>query len=722
MCAVRKIILLPAKAYLYIAEEFDQQVKHCGLGSLRLPDEARRAWRHINHRLLAVILHQKVSQPQDSGSKLVTKLRETAKVLESCGRGSGDSSNASQDDCLEVLCTVAVSNLGQYKVFEVSSYNEEVMMLAPAAATGNITLMEDLLKSGADVNASDIIFGNPLYAAAIGGHEAAARLLIEKGANIEYVISIESGTALCQAARFGKDGVARLLLEKGAKSAFDPTVRQALHHAMANGGHEAVVMALIGNGVQINAKTERCETALYYAASIGAREAVMNLLLDRGADIEAKDVRGWTPLFIAAKKNREGIVKFLLARGANIQATEDTGKTLLHQLVQDKGPISLIHLLVNSGIHLDSRDGSGETALHLAIRGRQVDVVSLLIENGADIQTASEDGATALLKAVDQYNVNEAIVALLLDSGADVSARAVDGKEALHISAARGQETILRLLLEAGANVNAVAKGGITALHPASSRGNDTMVRLLLDRGADVSAQTAEGITALHLATMENRPNVVGLLLKRGADPRVKTTTHANRKAKGTTPLHLAAANCSMVELLLKHGAEMEAKNADGETVFFIAASYNAAETVRRLAELGADTNTTNNKGNTALHKKSANSEMTGILLEKSVKVDTRNFDGETALHLAAHGYNGVLKLLLDYGASINGLDGRGRTALHRASSWSNGHEASMQLLVERGANREIKDRNGATALDLFRLSGRDAANIEAIIARLVAI
>jgi hypothetical protein len=43
-------------------------------------------------------------------------------------------------------------------------------------------------------------------------------------------------------------------------------------------------------------------------------------------------------------------------------------------------------------------------------------------------------------------------------------------------------------------------------------------------------------------------------------------------------------------------------------------------------------------------------------------------------------------------------------------------------MLVERGANRGIKDRDGATALDLFRRSGRDAANIESIIARLVAI
>ena len=142
----------------------------------------------------------------------------------------------------------------------------------------------------------------------------------------------------------------------------------------------------------------RGETALHYAASIGVREPVVKLLLKQGADIEAKDNQGWTPLFIAAKKKREDMVKFLLTRGANIQATEKSGKTILHQLVKDKAPISLINRFVSNGIHLDSKDESGETALHLAVGTRQKDVVTLLLENRADVQVASKDGVTPLHK------------------------------------------------------------------------------------------------------------------------------------------------------------------------------------------------------------------------------------------------------------------------------------------------------------------------------------
>jgi ankyrin repeat protein len=719
---VRYIILLQRSANEYLTEEFNAQVKHCGLGSVRIPAEPRRPWRRINDRLLAVILEQKVILPQESNSQLINKLRGTANALASARTEGGESSHETQDNALEILCTVAVLNLAQWRIWEVSSYDEDVMMLSPAAAAGNIVLMKELLKGGADVNVSDSIFGSPLNAAAIGGHEAAARLLIEKGANIEFRQSTESGTAICQAARYGRDSVVRLLLEKGAKISFDPLERQALHHAMTNGGHEAVAIALIGGGAQVNAKTGRGETALHFAASIGVREAVIRLLLKRGADIEAKNNKGWTPLFIAATRKREDMVKYLLARGANIQATDNSDKTILHHLVKLKAQISLIQRFVNCGINLDAKDESGETALLLAVNARQKDVITLLLENRADIQVTTNNGVTPLHNAVDQFNVSQSIVTLLLKSGADVTARTMDGKEALHMSAARGHEAILRLLLDAGANPNAVAKDGTTALQSASLRGNDNMVRLLLDRGADVKAKNAEGITALHLAAMENRPNVVGMLLKRGADPKARTTMYYNRICKGTTPLHLAVGNCGMVELLIKHGAEMEARNDDGNTVFYCAGSWRKTETVRRLAELGAHINTTNNNGDTVLHENSGSTEMTATLLEIGVKVDTRNSAGETALHLAAHGYNGVLKLLLDYGADVNALDDRGMTALHRASSWSNGHEASMQVLVERGADRKIRDRNGKTAVDLFRRSRRDQTTLESIISRLDAI
>jgi ankyrin repeat protein len=658
-------------ALTYDSEEFNAQVKQCGLGRIWISAECRKPWRRISDSLLAIILRQKVILPQESRSSgLVNKLRDTTNALNSTRGEDEEDSDSTDNESLEILCRIAVSNLASSRVWEIAGYDEEVLMLSPAAATGNVSLMKDLLRDGADVNVSDTIFGCPLNAAAIGGNEAAARLLIEKGANIEYVKSAECGTALCQAARYGQGGVVRLLLEKGVKLYFDPLNRHALHYAMANGGHDAVVIALFEGGAYVNAKTGCGETVLHHAARIGVREAIIRLLLKQGANIESRDSQGYTPLCMAAVKKREDMVECLLARGANVQATDNAGRSILYHLVELKAPISLIHRFVNSGIQLDAKDEEGYSALHCAVILRQKEVVTLLLENGADFQVTTNNGTTPLHCAVDQFNVSESIVTLLLDSGADP---------------------------------NATTKDGTTTLHSASSRGNGNMVRLLLDHGANVKAKTANGITALHLATMESRPNVVGMLLKRGADPRARTTANYNGTCKGTTPLHCAARNPSIAEHLLKHGSEMEAKNEYGETGFFCAVLIRNTETVRLWAKFGVDINTTNNKGNTVLHKSSISSEMTATLLDLGVKVDTRNSAGETALHLAARGFNGVLKLLLDHGADVNALDASGRTALHWASSWINGHEASIQILVEKGADREIKDRCGDTALDLSR-------------------
>lgn len=72
--------------------------------------------------------------------------------------------------------------------------------------------------------------------------------------------------------------------------------------------------------------------------------------------------------------------------------------------------------------------------------------------------------------------------------------------------------------------------------------------------------------------------------------------------------------------------------------------------------------------------------------------------------------------MLLDKGADINAVDGMGRTALHVAAGWSNGHEASVRVLVERGADKKLKDRQGRTAFELFRRSEREKAQIDAIL------
>ena len=102
-------------------------------------------------------------------------------------------------------------------------------------------------------------------------------------------------------------------------------------------------------------------------------------------------------------------------------------------------------------------------------------------------------------------------------------------------------------------------------------------------------------------------------------------------------------------------------------------------------------------KGQTPLHIAAFRLEpgMLKLLLDSGVDVNVRDRDGVTALQLAANaGWVAGARLLLDKGADVNAVDGLGMTALH----WSRNVEL-CELLLQRGADLEVEDKNGCTPL-----------------------
>jgi succinate dehydrogenase flavin-adding protein (antitoxin of CptAB toxin-antitoxin module) len=123
------------------------------------------------------------------------------------------------------------------------------------------------------------------------------------------------------------------------------------------------------------------------------------------------------------------------------------------------------------------------TGLHLAVHFGVEGIVQLLLDRGADVKAATEDGRTPLHWASARGHLEVAL--LLLDRGADVKAADEDGRTPLHWASARGPLEVVQLLLDRGADVKAATKVGWTPLHWASARGPLEVVQLLLDRGAD---------------------------------------------------------------------------------------------------------------------------------------------------------------------------------------------------------------------------------------------
>ncbi|HEX5964917.1 MAG TPA: ankyrin repeat domain-containing protein [Pyrinomonadaceae bacterium] len=204
------------------------------------------------------------------------------------------------------------------------------------------------------------------------------------------------------------------------------------------------------------------------------------------------------------------------------------------------GDVSRVKTMLHSDPSLArSKDASGVSVIMKATYYGKKDVVATLVESGVelDVFEAAATGQTARLReliaddpsVVNAYSIDgftplgfavffgqSDVVTALLDAGAEVNAASRESMKVtpLASAAASKQTEIARVLIAHGANVNARAAGGHIPLHEASANGNVELVKLLIENGADVNAKTDDGKTPLDFAKEYNRPEVIELLEK----------------------------------------------------------------------------------------------------------------------------------------------------------------------------------------------------------------
>jgi ankyrin repeat protein len=217
-----------------------------------------------------------------------------------------------------------------------------------------------------------------------------------------------------------------------------------------------------------------------------------------------------------------------------------------------------------------------KTALYSAAEHGHVDIVLLLLEHGANVNTAQKGGVLALYTAA--LNGHERVVKVLLDEGAEKEAKTEMGFTALLIAAEKGHEKVVKILLDEGAEKEASENNGFTALLVAAEKGHEKVVKVLLDEGAEKEAKTKMGSTALLVAAGYGHERVVKVLLDEGAEKEAKTTL-------GETALHIAAlkGHETIVKVLLGSGANKEVRDIVGRTALSRAVELDKAEIVKLL-------------------------------------------------------------------------------------------------------------------------------------------
>jgi ankyrin repeat protein len=536
--------------------------------------------------------------------------------------------------------------------------NNSTTPLHKAVWEGHDSVVTMLIKEGANIVVDNKDCSTLLHRAAREGHLDATNLLFTKGFDPNMPNNLGDRPLHC-AARNGHRTIVELLLNKGALLTTNNEGNTPLHEA-AHHGHCTVVQLFLNNHNNndlINAKNRWGNTPLYEAAKEG-HYPMVELLLNKGALLTADTFEntpsyvathytfGDTPLHVAASKGHYEVVKLILnTTDCNVSTSDKFGRTLLHNAIRHgwldiaeqllkkntllvnvsdhhgntplheaaQRSCEIVELLLNNNATINQNDYvpkivnqqilpeqtvvSGDSPLHLAAAQGKLNIVTLLIERGMNINKVNRRGKTPLYRAIEGGHTD--VVKALLEKHTPAVFDELQhgrGLEAVHSAASHGHINVIEILLE-HIPLDLTDEHGWTLLHRAVQGGNKSMTKYLIDRGAQINKPDNVGNTPLveaircsHLdgcydnKSRDNKitavTRVVKYLLKNNAD--------INFPNKGSsTPLHIAIgcgdSATSIAELLLDKGANPNSKDNQGHTPLDHAFYYKGCETLATL-------------------------------------------------------------------------------------------------------------------------------------------
>ncbi|XP_020637982.3 E3 ubiquitin-protein ligase MIB2 [Pogona vitticeps] len=244
---------------------------------------------------------------------------------------------------------------------------------------------------------------------------------------------------------------------------------------------------------------------------------------------------------------------------------KNQGRTAL-QVASYLGQVEVVKILLQAHANIHLRDEEGDTALHYAAFGNQAEIASVLVSRGANPDLLNNAKCTAMYIAVNKGFTE--VVQALCEHNCNVNLPDSYGDTPLHYAITADFKCIIEALTEVP-NIDFTIQNrqGFNLLHHAALKGNKLAVKKILSRARQlVDAKKEDGFTALHLAALNNHKEVAEILIREG---RCDVNLKNNRNQ---TPLHLAVTqgHMEMVQLLVSEGADVNTEDEDGDTAMHI--------------------------------------------------------------------------------------------------------------------------------------------------------
>lgn len=475
----------------------------------------------------------------------------------------------------------------------------DLKLLEAVKNHGGAPALRALLKGGADVNAADADGSTALHWAAQRNYAEAASLLIAAGAKVNAATRYNI-TPLSLACTNGNVAIVNSLLAAGADPNSTSREGETVLMTAALNGNVDAIKALLVKGAKANeVEPWKGQTALMWAAGEG-NAAAAEMLVEFGAEVKTKSKAGFTALLLAIRNNHIEATNALLRHGANVNDVAPDGTSALNLAVVN-AYYDLASVLLDHGADPNMPDPRGSPLLTVAwLRkpGTTWEAAALAEQpETAPRPTGNVTGLELAQKLLDHKanpNTRVTFKEMHMTKGLGTTRNPPDvplgrhhmsyvGATAYYVAARNGDVPMMRLLVKGGADPNISTKYGVTPLMAAagldyyegetpgpftgvSEAERLDAVKLTIELGNDVNAKTDFGkypmVGSAEFTLLTYPENMDDLLDLGVGDPRYDGCTALQGAVMSNQP--------SLVQYLVDHGAQLDAKNRLGWTALMI--------------------------------------------------------------------------------------------------------------------------------------------------------
>jgi ankyrin repeat protein len=523
-----------------------------------------------------------------------------------------------------------------------SSYAIIGAMTAKNIAAGDI--LNSLLSSGAST--TEILTGSIKMQNIV-----LTRAFLAAG-NGDGVSGGGGSQALITAVECGNSDAVELLLKSGADPNTVDVFRTPLSVVASMNGRIDILKALVDCGADINAASPFGVDALY-ASLYRGNAAVLNYLI-------SKKSKTSNSLIKSVENLETAFVLKLLEKGASPNACDSKGVNALHLARQTlQYDIEEMLLKYNADPNYEPENLPALKIFDIIEKSGNEKYAVELISKVKNLEEKNDAGDTLLLAALKRWNMQELPLALVR-AGADLSAADASKTTALMYLLKKNFSGLnFANIIAKARNINATNCAAENILFFYEGRKTEE-VDLLLRSGADIGQTNYEGMTPFLRFINDRRIHLAEFLIRRGADVCV-------RNRRGVNALMLMSQKCSgmtyewkklsediMDALIAKMKNNINDLDENGETAVMMAAKSSLPYFVKSLIKAGADVNIKNAAGDTALIM-ACDQESAAALIEAGADtgLGVKGFDDSEAVkRLLSNKYGeknfGALKVILD--------------------------------------------------------------------------